>query len=276
MSNLKLIRTCSFAMATLSPGTMLTAQGDHTPESKVVEIRSYDLTPGSRERFHQLFLREALPMLNRWKVDVVGYGPSLHDQDSYFLIRGFPGVEERQKSEDAFYGSQEWIKGPREAILADIVSYATIVVTADAETLRSLRRASAQKPLIKENAMQTQTASPSDLATLLELNHDYIRSVQTSDVLRFKEILADDFLCSLPDGSLIDRERFLKQTAMPVTISNLAADDVNVRIMGDIAIIHARTTYTTADGTPGSGRYTDVWARRNGRWLAVAAHVTRN
>ena len=25
----------------------------------------------------------------------------------------------------------------------------------------------------------------------------------------------------------------------------------------------------------GQGRYTDVWTRRNGRWLAVAAHVTR-
>lgn len=123
--------------------------------------------------------------------------------------------------------------------------------------------------------MQAQTTSPSDLATLLELNNDYIRSVQTSNVQRFKEILADDFLCSLPDGSLIDRERFLKQTATPVTISNLTVDDVNVRIMGDFAIIHGRTAYTAADGNPGAGRYTDVWARRNGRWLAVAAHVTR-
>jgi len=45
--------------------------------------------------------------------------------------------------------------------------------------------------------------------------------------------------------------------------------------MGDFAIIHARTTYTLPDGRPGAGRYTDVWARRNGRWLAVSAHVTR-
>ena len=45
--------------------------------------------------------------------------------------------------------------------------------------------------------------------------------------------------------------------------------------MGDFAIVHARTTYTTADGETREGRYTDVWARQNGRWLAVAAHVTR-
>ena len=93
---------------------------------------------------------------------------------------------------------------------------------------------------------------------------------------RFSEILAEDFLCSQPDGSLIDRERFLQQTARPAAISNLEAHDVMVRLMGDFAIIHARTTYQTADGRSASGRYTDVWARRGGRWLAVSAHVTRN
>jgi ketosteroid isomerase-like protein len=80
------------------------------------------------------------------------------------------------------------------------------------------------------NAMPTETASTSDLTTLLEL---------------------------------------------PVQISNLEVHDVNVRLMGDFAIIHARTTYTGPDGWPGSGRYTDVWARRHGRWVAVSAHVTR-
>jgi ketosteroid isomerase-like protein len=109
----------------------------------------------------------------------------------------------------------------------------------------------------------------------LALNRDYIRSVQTSDVRRFDEILADDFLCSNPDGSLVDRKGFLEQTARPVSIANLDVHDVNVRIMGDFAIIHARTTYTRPDGAVGSGRYTDVWARRRGSWLAVSAHVTR-
>ena len=115
----------------------------------------------------------------------------------------------------------------------------------------------------------------SDLDILLDLNHDYIRSVQTSDVKRFDEILAEEFYCSNPDGSLVDRKAFLEQTARPVTISNLEAHDVLIRLIGDVAIIHARTTYTLADGRAGSGRYTDVWARRGGDWLAVSAHVTR-
>ena len=123
--------------------------------------------------------------------------------------------------------------------------------------------------------MGTSTVAKSDLEVLLNLNRDYIQSVQHGDVERFDEILADDFLCSNPDGSLIDRAAFLEQTAKPVTISNLEAHDVNVRIMGDVAIIHARTSYTLPDGAAAAGRYTDVWARRDGRWLAVSAHVTR-
>jgi ketosteroid isomerase-like protein len=120
-----------------------------------------------------------------------------------------------------------------------------------------------------------ETTTATDLETLEQLNRDYITSVQTSDVHRFDEILAPDFLCSHPDGSLVDRATFLAQTARPVTISNLKAHDVLIRIMGDVAIVHASTSYTTADGRAARGRYTDVWARRDGRWLAVSAHVTR-
>ena len=91
----------------------------------------------------------------------------------------------------------------------------------------------------------------------------------------FDEILAQDFYCSNPDKSLVDRAGFLKQTAVPVTIKNLAAHDVKIRILGDFAIIHATTSYTTPDGKEAHGRYTDCWARQNGRWLAVSAHVSR-
>jgi ketosteroid isomerase-like protein len=115
----------------------------------------------------------------------------------------------------------------------------------------------------------------SDLDTLVALNRDYIDSVQNSDVRWFDEILASEFYCSNPDRSLADRAQFLKQTAQPVTIKNLKAEDVMIRIIGDVAIIHARTVYQMLDGSAGAGRYTDVWAKQNGKWLAVSAHVTR-
>jgi ketosteroid isomerase-like protein len=254
--------TSTLALLLLVCPSIAIAQPAPTSQDAVIEIRSYNLKPGARDQFHALFVNEALPMLKRWKVDVVGYGPSLHDRDSYYLIRAFPGVAERQKSEDAFYGSDEWRSGPRERVLAAIDTFTTVVITVDAVTLKGLR-----------GIMQTPTSA--DLDVLLQLNNDYIESVRTSDVKRFSEILADDFLCTLPDGTLVDRAQFLERTAPPVTIGHLEAHDVKVRLLGDVAIVHARTTFTQADGKPGAGRYTDIWARRNGKWLAVAAHVTR-
>jgi ketosteroid isomerase-like protein len=124
-------------------------------------------------------------------------------------------------------------------------------------------------------AVRTDTRDDSDYETLLALNRDYIAAVQSSDVARFDEILAEDFLCSHPDGSLVDRATFLAQTARPVAIRDLAAEDVIVRLFGDVAIIHAATRYLKPDGGEGRGRYTDVWARRGGGWLCVSAHVTR-
>jgi ketosteroid isomerase-like protein len=115
-----------------------------------------------------------------------------------------------------------------------------------------------------------------DHAVLTALNDDYIRSVLHADVKRFEQILADDFRCSNPDGSLLDRAGFLRQTAKPVTISGLRTEDVEIRVMGDFAIIHARTLYALPDGRQGGGRYTDVWARIAGEWRCVSAHVTRN
>ena len=123
--------------------------------------------------------------------------------------------------------------------------------------------------------MNTDTSMRSDLDALTALNRDYIHSVQHGNARRFDEILAEDFLCSNPDGSLVDKNQFLAQTARPVTISGRSVQEVRVRILGDVAIIHARTSYTTADGEQRNGRYTDVWARRDGNWLAVSAHVTR-
>jgi ketosteroid isomerase-like protein len=116
---------------------------------------------------------------------------------------------------------------------------------------------------------------PDDRTVLARLNDDYVRAVLTSDTKRFDEILAPDFRNTNPDGTLLDRVGFLAQVAKPSNLRSLTAEDVEIRLFGATAIIHARTVYETTDGRPGSGRYTDIWHKQDGRWLAVAAHVTR-
>jgi ketosteroid isomerase-like protein len=125
-------------------------------------------------------------------------------------------------------------------------------------------------------AAATLDSTAADLDVLYELNHNYVRSVQEADVRWFDANLADDFLNSNPDGTLIDRAGFLAQIAKKTPLTNLKEDDVRIVVRGDFAFIHARTIFTRPDGTQGAGRYTDIWWKRDGRWLCVTAHVTRS
>jgi len=118
----------------------------------------------------------------------------------------------------------------------------------------------------------SQAAADGEL--LLRLNLQYLRAVERSDRGWFEEHLAEDFFCSLHDGTLVDRTAYLERVSLPSPLSQLESHDVLVRLLDGVALVHARTTFLN-EGRPGRGRYTDVWVRRSGRWLAVAAHVTR-
>src|SRR3954471_22874152 len=105
-----------------------------------------------------------------------------------------------------------------------------------------------------------QDPTEKDRQTLAALNAGFMLAVESSDVRWFQGNLAEDFLNTGPDGSLADRARFLAHVAQPAGISKLEARDVRIRLLGDVAVIHGRTTYAKATGAPGQGSYTDVWA----------------
>jgi hypothetical protein len=104
-----------------------------------IEIRSITLKPGLRDEFRRLYIEEALPLLKRWNFDVVAHGPSLHDENSYYVIRRFDGLGQRDEMEDAYYASDDWRKGPRERILALMENYTDVVFELDEVTVRGLR-----------------------------------------------------------------------------------------------------------------------------------------
>lgn len=114
-----------------------------------------------------------------------------------------------------------------------------------------------------------------DREALMDLNRNYIRSVDEADTAWFGANLASDFLNTNPDGTLIDRATFIAQIGRGSAVKNIREHDVIIRLFGDFAIIHARTAYQRSDGSAGGGRYTDDWLFRDGRWQCISAHVTR-
>ena len=98
----------------------------------IIELRVYKLKPGTAGAFADRFRTQISAMLERHGIEVVHYGPSLADPDSFCLIRAYPSVEQRQAALDAFYGSKEWLRQHDEAVMAMIDSFNTCVIPAEA------------------------------------------------------------------------------------------------------------------------------------------------
>jgi hypothetical protein len=113
--------------------------------------------------------------------------------------------------------------------------------------------------------------SAEDLAILEQLNKDFFHSDQSSDAKRFSEFLAEDFIVQTP-GVTRNREEYLEYIAKPRPFKDLALREVKIRILGDVALIHGRVTYTMlADGAEQDALYTDAYQKRAGTWVCVSA-----
>ena len=113
-----------------------------------------------------------------------------------------------------------------------------------------------------------------DEQTIQELNEAYIQAFLDSDVTWYQEHLGEDFTFTDARGQVMDKETYLRLTREGTEVTDYRLRDVTVRVFGDVALVSALGVYTRAGGTNGANRYTDVYARRNGRWLAVSAQVT--
>lgn len=70
----------------------------------------------------------SIPMLKRWNVKVIAFGKSLHDENSYYLIRKYDSLKQRVESQNAFYNSEEWINNYDKVVMELIDNYTTSVM----------------------------------------------------------------------------------------------------------------------------------------------------
>ena len=120
------------------------------------------------------------------------------------------------------------------------------------------------------------TDRQADIARLLALNRQYVKSAQESDGAWYRTHLAEDYLCSYRDCSIIGKDEFLARIVRPCTETGMATDEVQVQFAAELALVHAVFKYQDETGRWGRGRYTDIYTRRNmpdgERWVCVAAH----
>lgn len=117
--------------------------------------------------------------------------------------------------------------------------------------------------------------SATDETELRQLNDRYIQSLMEADVEWYREHLADDFLCIESNGSVLNKQEFLQKTAAGPDLTDYRLAQVQVRIYGDIALVHGQGHFRRRDATTGTSRYTDIYLRSGSQWKAIAAQVTR-
>ena len=110
---------------------------DQAP-NRVVDIRTYRTVAGKRDELLRIMTDGSVPMLRRFGIDVVAFGPSVHDEEHSFLIRSFASVAERDEQLERFYGSDEWLTTCNEPVMALLDSYHVVVVEASLDVVAAL------------------------------------------------------------------------------------------------------------------------------------------
>jgi len=90
-----------------------------------------------------------------------------------------------------------------------------------------------------------------------------------------EQLLADDFSYTHSTGVMSNKAQEIADT-MSSQWTSSKTDDMKVRVFGDVAIVTGRQTLegTSKGYVSGPRRFTDIFVKRNGKWLIVAGQST--
>ena len=114
---------------------------------------------------------------------------------------------------------------------------------------------------------------------LLKLENEFARAVTSNDADALDGLLADDWVIVEPDGSLIDKARFLgviKSGAL--SHESMESTDLRVRLYGNTAVVTALTTSKgefMGQDFASCERATDIFVKQADRWQCVFTQLTR-
>lgn len=97
----------------------------------VAEMLQYALKPGTGAVFHSVMVNESIPLHRLFGIQVLAFGNSIHDADSYYLLRAFQDVSEMDHQLALFYSDPRWKDGPRNAIISMISESYRVVFPSD-------------------------------------------------------------------------------------------------------------------------------------------------
>jgi ketosteroid isomerase-like protein len=125
-------------------------------------------------------------------------------------------------------------------------------------------------------ALLSAAAAPAqDTARSVEqLERDLVAAIGRGDLATYDRIVADDYVAFEASGKTSPKAEILASYRSGARkYTNLEIFDVEGRIIGDTAVVTAKTKGFRKEGdhdVPNRVRYIRVYAKRDGKWRAVA------
>jgi ketosteroid isomerase-like protein len=113
--------------------------------------------------------------------------------------------------------------------------------------------------------------------TLQATEQAWLTAEKNHDAAAFEKIVADDWIAITPEGksqSKAERAAEIKSGH----IDSATLGDMKVRVFGNTAVVTGTDDeISSEDGKKSSGHYvwTDVFVKRNGKWVAVASQTAQ-
>lgn len=121
-------------------------------------------------------------------------------------------------------------------------------------------------------------AIDTEASKILALEKRWNDAYQRSDVVMMNELLSDDYIITIEDGSTFSKTGYIAHngnSTIRVAVSEMS--DLSIRLHGDTAVVtgvyHERGT---ENGKPYEyrDRLTDVWMNSRGHWQLIASHYS--
>jgi uncharacterized protein (TIGR02246 family) len=159
-----------------------------------------------------------------------------------------------------------------------------IALVAASLALNSCHSSAEKGTAVASSATASPTAGAAESSadvekSLAQMEREGMEAYQKKDTAAMERILADDFMLVDGDGKTINKATAIAEVKSgEYKIESFTLDPVKVRVFGDVAVATTGDTEkSTYKGKDSSGRYVwmSVYAKRNGRWQAVATQVAR-
>lgn len=119
----------------------------------------------------------------------------------------------------------------------------------------------------------TIAASPkNDEAAVLQQEARWLKSIVDGDKKAIESILGTNYKHINSKGKLIDRTKELAGTVKESFTMNPSEQTVD--FAGDTAVVHGLNTIKQGDKVLARERFTDVFVKQNGVWMALSAQET--